>query len=135
IGWLRGFSGGLVVTCGLSSFGGPNQDEGESYGLHDRISYTPAREVNVTQQWTDKSTFEIAISGTLRQTRVFGANLALRRRIITTAGSNFFTIEDTLTNEAFVPEPAVILYHCNFGFPVVSEHSRIEAPSQQQTPI
>lgn len=134
-GWLRGFGGGLLATCGLSSFGGPNEDEGESYGLHDRISYTPAREVNVTQEWKDENTLEISLSGTLRQTRVFGPNLVLRRCIVTEAGSNFLTIHDTLTNEAFVPEPAVILYHCNFGFPVVSEHSRIEAPSLAQTPV
>lgn len=134
-GWLRGFSGGLLATCGLSSFGGPNEDEGENYGLHDRISYIPAREVNVAQQWVDESTFEITLSGALRQTRVFGPNLVLRRRISTAAGSTFLTIEDTLTNEGFVPEPAVILYHCNFGFPVVSEHSRLDAPSQYQTPV
>ncbi|MEO6907981.1 MAG: aldose 1-epimerase family protein [Abditibacteriaceae bacterium] len=135
LGWLRGFAGGLLTTCGLSSFGVPNEEEGESYGLHDRISYIPANEVNVSQQWTDKSTFEISISGHLRQTRVFGPNLVLHRRISTAAGSNFLTVDDTLTNEGFVPEPAVILYHCNFGFPVVSEHSRIDAPSKKQTPV
>lgn len=135
LGWLRGFNGGMLTTCGLSSFGKANDDAPESYGLHDRISYTAARDVNVEQQWKDEHTFEISISGTLRQTRVFGANLALRRRIVTQAGSNVLTIHDTLTNEAFTPEPAVILYHCNFGFPVVSENSTIHAPSQQQTPI
>jgi len=135
IGWLRGFNGGLLTTCGLSSFGGPNEDAGESYGLHDRISYIPARDVNVEQQWKDESTFAISISGNLRQTRVFGPNLVLHRRITTSAGSTFFTIDDTITNEGFVPEPAVILYHCNFGFPVVSEDSRIDAPSLEQAPI
>ena len=135
IGWLRGFNAGLLTTCGLSSFGGPNEDGGESYGLHDRISYIPASEVNVEQQWKGESTFTISISGKLRQTRVFGPNLLLCRRITTIAGSTFLTIEDTLTNEGFLPEPAVILYHCNFGFPVVSEYSRIDAPSQKQSPL
>jgi hypothetical protein len=39
-----------------------------------------------------------------------------------------------LKNEGFESAPAVILYHCNFGFPIVSENSIIRAPSAECEP-
>jgi hypothetical protein len=39
LGWLRGFSGGLVTTCGLTYFGAPVVDEGQALGLHGRASF------------------------------------------------------------------------------------------------
>ena len=32
LGWLRGFGGGLMTTCGLTYFGAPNVDEGAAAG-------------------------------------------------------------------------------------------------------
>ena len=29
LGWLRGFAGGLLTTCGLTYFGAPGEDAGE----------------------------------------------------------------------------------------------------------
>lgn len=128
LGWLRGFSGGLLTTCGLSSFGPPCEDEGETYGLHDRASYLPATEVRAESAWNDDE-FEISVSGTLRQTRVFGPNLTLRRRISTRLGESFVTVHDRIENEGFEPAPMVVLYHCNFGFPVVAQGSIVRLPS------
>ena len=42
-GWLRGFYGGLITTCGLDNVGGPYDDK----GLHGRIANTPAEKVSV----------------------------------------------------------------------------------------
>ena len=50
LGWLRGFYGGLLVTCGLTYAGPPNKD-GKDLGLHGRASYTPAYDVGITQEW------------------------------------------------------------------------------------
>ena len=35
-GWLRGFSGGLMVTCGLTTAGWPSIDQGQALPLHGR---------------------------------------------------------------------------------------------------
>lgn len=131
-GWLRGFYGGLMTTCGLQSFSVSCTDQGEFYGMHDRISYTPASHVNIEEKWIEadgNETFEIAVTGTLRQTRVFGPNVTLTRRISARLGENKIRVHDRIENEGFKPVPWVILYHCNFGFPVVSEHSVVRAPS------
>jgi hypothetical protein len=128
LGWLRGFYGGLLTTCGFSSFGVPCEDEGEYYGLHDRASYLPASRVKIFEEWNGEE-YEIAVEGTLRQTRVFGPNISVTRRITTSLGASTLRVSDRVVNEAFESAPFVILYHCNFGFPVVSEHSIIRAPS------
>jgi hypothetical protein len=86
-GWLRGFGGGLLTTCGLSSFGPACEDEGEFYGIHDRASYLPASNVQTGETWHGDEC-EIWCSAQVRQTRVFGPNLLLTRRITTHLGSN-----------------------------------------------
>jgi hypothetical protein len=133
LGWLRGFAGGLLTTCGFGSFGGDCEDGGEYYGLHDRASYLPARDVKTYEQWSGDE-YEISVEGTLRQTRVFGPNISLTRRITTTLGGSTLRVRDILKNEGFESAPAVILYHCNFGFPIVSENSIIRAPSAECEP-
>ena len=132
-GWLRGFGGGLLTTCGLNSFSAPCEDGGESFGLHDRASYLPATAVSAGETWHGDE-LEIWCEGTLRQTRVFGANLVLRRRVSAWLGQSKLTVRDVVTNDGFEPAPMTILYHCNFGFPVVSEHSTIDAPSTRCEP-
>src|SRR5581483_8882420 len=61
----------------------------------------------------------------LRQNFMRGENLTLTRRISTRLGADSFTITDTLLNEGFDPAPHMILYHCNFGFPVISTESEL----------
>lgn len=124
-GWIRGFPGGLVTTCGLGSFGPPCEDEGEYFGIHDRISYTPAREVSARTVWTADGECEFRVGGHLRQTRLFGANLRLDREIVARLGSNEIVLRDTVTNEGFVSTPMVVLYHCNFGFPLLAPGAEV----------
>lgn len=133
-GWLRGFPGGMVTTCGLSSFGSPCEDEGEYYGQHDRFSYTPAEEVSTRTLWKTETECVFEASARLRQTRLFGPNLRLERRISIPLGENTLTLHDRLTNDGFTPSPAVILYHCNFGYPLVAPGAAVEIPSRGVRP-
>lgn len=123
-GWVRTWGGGLVTTCGLTFFGQPENENGEELGLHGRISHMPAENVRVTTEWRDDD-YVIEIEGIVRQAVVFGENLILTRRISTKLGANAFTIHDTITNDGFRATPHMILYHCNFGFPVVSPESEV----------
>jgi hypothetical protein len=134
LGWLRGFAGGLLTTCGLQSFGPPCEDDGEQFGIHDRISYLPASNVSTQSVWRDESTLELVVSGAVRQTRVFGPNLLLQRTITARGGENTLTVRDRITNEGFAPAGCVVLYHCNFGFPVVSEHSTVRGDFAHSRP-
>lgn len=118
LGWLRSFQGGLFVTCGLDQFGAPATDGEERFGIHGRVSNLPASQVNYRTYWAGDD-YRLEISGQVRQTRLFGENLVLHRKIVTQLGSNTIRVEDTATNEGFSPQPHMILYHCNLGFPLI----------------
>jgi hypothetical protein len=124
-GFLRSFQGGMLVTCGLNQYGSPCQDEGEDLGQHGRVSNLPAKSVSYHTSWIG-DTYEMEITGEVRQTRVFGENIVLRRRISTRLGAKEIRIEDTVTNEGFNQQPHMILYHANPGYPLLSENARLK---------
>lgn len=131
--WLRSWGGGLLTGCGLSNVGGPNNAGGEEHGLHGRLSHTPAEEVNSAAFWDgDRYVFEV--SGRVRHSRVFGENLLLSRRIRMVRGENAIAVEDTVENQGFGTSPLMLLYHMNFGWPLVSEESVLEAVEHKITP-
>lgn len=131
--WLRTFFGGLLTTCGLTSFGPPVDDEYGSRGQHGRISCVPAENVSWAETWAaDECTF--AVQGTVRESRVYGENLSLRRRIWTRLGSTSIWLEDVVTNEGFERTPHMILYHCNAGFPLLSEGARLYVSHSRMEP-
>lgn len=134
LGWLRGFGGGLLTTCGLQSLGPACEVEGERFGLHDRASYIPATSTCTREEWISDEICEWTIEGSVRQARVFGPNLLLKRSITARLGESSLTVRDTIRNEGFRSEGLAILYHCNWGFPVVSERSVMRAPSLECTP-
>jgi hypothetical protein len=133
IGWLRSFAGGLLTTCGLDQFGAPSSHGGEEYGLHGRISSTPAEQVAYRTYWSGDD-YLLEISGEMRQARLFGENLVLRRRILSRLGSDIIEVHDTVTNEGFAPQPHMILYHCNLGFPLISPQSLLRIPASHTHP-
>ncbi len=120
MGFLRSFYGGLLTTCGLKNIGAPVGDQ----GLHGRIANTPADKVSVFADWIDGE-YIMEVSGEMRESMVFGENLLLKRTIRTKLFSNEIHIEDTIVNEGFCDENIALCYHCNFGYPLVQEGSRI----------
>jgi hypothetical protein len=124
IGWLRGFGGGLVTTCGLRNVGPSVQDSGERFGQHGEISNIPAEKAAARTGW-EGNRYHIEISGEMREAYPFGPNLCLRRCWRTELGANWIELEDSVTNEGFRDELHMQLYHCNLGFPLVNAETRI----------
>jgi hypothetical protein len=134
IRWLRNYFGGLLTTCGLTNVGAPAPDSASSgQGLHGRISNTPAKNLKVVQEWQD-GRYVLSITGTMRDAVLFGENLTLTRTISTALGEKRFWLHDALTNEGFRPAKYMLLYHCNLGWPVLEEGSRVLTPSRQVAP-
>ena len=134
LNWLRSWSGGLLTGCGLMNVGGPNHSGGETHGLHGRLSHTPAGQVNSTSKWNSDGVYELKVDGDIRVSRVFGKNLLMNRSIRTAMGDNSIEIEDTVTNEGFRTTPFMLLYHMNFGFPLLDENCYLEAVEHKVTP-
>ncbi len=131
--WLRSFHGGMLTTCGLQNVGLPSDDEGTSHGLHGRISNIPAH--NVAHRVIEEDGRLVAeVTGELRETDVFGADLLLRRRITLPMGETVLHVEDEVINGGHAPAALMILYHLNLGYPVVAEGARLITPRAEVTP-
>lgn len=118
--FLRGFFGGLLTTCGLKNIGGAYGE----HGLHDRISNTPAENISIFADWVGED-YVMTISGSVRQSKVFGENLVLTRTVTTKLFDNSFTLCDCIRNENFQDEKIALAYHCNFGYPLVAQGAKI----------
>ena len=123
-----------MTTCGLMNVGAPAADSAVSgRGLHGRIGNTPARNLQVSQEWHGND-YVLRLTGTMRETSLFGENLTLRRTVSTKLGATNLAIEDVVTNEGFEPVDFQLLYHCNIGWPAVDADSRLIAPSRRIAP-
>jgi len=127
--WLRTGVGGLLMTCGLDFVGAPEVDEGRAYGLHGRAHHLPANHVSSSAEW-EGDDYTMSVSGKIEQVAVFGEHLRLSRTISSRLGENKITIEDVVENAGFAPTPHMILYHFNFGFPLMSENTKVRFPSR-----
>lgn len=117
--WLRSFFAGTLTTCGITFAGHPDVDGDERLGLHGRISNTPAEDVRVFQDFRD-GVLHLAIEGTLKEVKFFGDYAVLTRRIETTSESKGFTIIDSIENRGAASIPLMMLYHINFGYPMLN---------------
>jgi hypothetical protein len=129
--WLRTFAGGLVTTCGLDSFGSASEDAGEVFPLHGRAGSLQAEELACAGSWHGAESYELTVTGALRQAQLFGEYLLLRRRITTWLGSRALTVEDTVTNEGFRSQPHMLLYHVNLGWPLLDAGSVLHIPTRR----
>jgi hypothetical protein len=119
--WIYSFGGGLLTTCGLTHIGPPESDEYGERGLHGRVSNIPASLESVVQPDPVSGKLEMSITATVKESRLFGPNLELKRTISSTIGESVIRIHDVVTNRGNVPSPHMILYHWNFGWPMIDE--------------
>lgn len=125
--WRRTFYAGLLTTCGLTNAGAPSVDQGRPFGLHGRVANAAAENISMDQDW-EADEFVIRLKGTMREAEAMMENLTLTRRIETRLGANGFRIRDTVCNRGFEAQPLMLLYHCNFGFPLLGTGARIVGP-------
>jgi hypothetical protein len=123
----RVFGPGLLTTCGLRNVGSPCVVDGEEFAQHGRIHNAPAENVSVDAGW-DGDEYRISLKGSMREAVLYKENLHITRKIETSLGSNTFKITDTVVNLAMREEYVCILYHFNFGFPVIDEGARLVLP-------
>ena len=127
-GWLQTFHGGLLTGCGLTQAGASHvEDDGELMGIHGRLSHLPAEDTSVRTEWVGEDAYLI-VSGVMHEATVFGENIRLERTIKAKVGTNTIEISDVVTNEGFKPAPLMLLYHLNYGWPLVEEGTQIHFP-------
>ena len=143
LGWLRGFGGGLLTTCGMEHALFMAEDtaahynyppkQTERFGLHGRVSYLPAKLAGYGARW-DGDECTLWAEGEIVQAAVFGENLVLRRRVEAKVGEDRLTIHDVVTNAGWVPTPHMYLYHINVGFPALDDGAEMLISASNPTP-
>lgn len=125
----RSIMGGFMFTCGVGNVGGPEEgDDGEPLPMHGRLRSTPAEHVCIDGYWEDDS-YILKLSGEMRHGKLFGENVMVRREIVTSFGSNVIHLKDEIENQGFSETPFMYLYHCNIGYPILEEGTRLIIPA------
>lgn len=132
-GFMRSFGVGFLTTGGLSYMGASCEEAGEVLGLHGVISNTPAQEVSPAVEIRNDGA-EISLSGKVKEARVFGPHLLLTRKITCGEEESGFSIHDSIENCGFEPSPLMILYHMNFGYPMLSPGCELLLTSRRAVP-
>ena len=148
-GWLESFGGGLVATCGLQNVGDPCEYNGQHHGLHGRIGNIPAENISIeVERDADMYTAQparVTVTGTVRERAVLGCCYELCRTITAQAAeapnksSNpqprdtqyIITLNDQITNLSDIPQPLMLLYHINFGYPMINPGATLTIPGSQ----
>ncbi|HQR06885.1 MAG TPA: aldose 1-epimerase family protein [Gemmatales bacterium] len=131
LGWLDGFDE-WICRCGLANNGPPGNDGGKNITLHGRIANTPAHFVGVRVLQTPPYTIEIV--GRLQEASMFGDQLHLTTVLSTAPGSNQFSIHDLVENRSSKVAEIQMLYHCNFGKPLLGPGSKVKVPAVKIAP-
>ncbi len=140
-GWLEGFNE-WMVRCGIEFAGHPGRDRftnnvGEEaemdLTLHGKIGNIPASEVEVVVD--PEPPHRIRVRGRVDERMFYGPQLELWTEISTEPGSSSFQIDDTLTNRGADEQEFQIIYHANYGPPLLQKGSRFVAALKQVTPF
>lgn len=121
--FLASFNAGFFTTCGLTAVGSPCIDDGESLPLHGTISNTPSILDAVLENEEG-----IIVKLTVRDASLGGRKLVLKREYFFSYNENKISLNDTVVNEGTNESPFMILYHCNMGYPLVTENSEVVIP-------
>lgn len=121
--WLRGFSGGLLTTCGLDHVGPHEIEDDHHRGMHGRVSFIPAEDVVIKQPDFNGKDNKMSVTGIVRDVQPLGNCLELNRTINSYLGESKIEIIDNVTNVGNTTSPHMLLYHINFGFPLVDMNS------------
>jgi hypothetical protein len=120
----RRFSGGMLYTCGLLNVG-PG-DMGQP--VHGRIHLQSAALRGVSLEKD-----ALVLTGEMREAALFGENLVLKRRLVFPFDKSEVRVLDTIENQTPYPQPYMLLYHINLGYPMLSEHLKLFLPEGTQT--
>jgi hypothetical protein len=141
LGWLEGFNEWLC-RCGMEWNGHPGVDEfidnkGEkatmNLTLHGRVANLPAQEVMLIAERDPP--YRITIRGTVDERMFHGPKLELTTEFSTIPGTSSFRIADAVSNRGGERQEFQMLYHVNFGPPMLEEGARFLAPVEIVTPM
>jgi hypothetical protein len=117
--WLSMFNGGLLTTCGLTHVG-PAEDGRDIHGNFSRQRAQVTHNGNFQDnQFTRELTAEI------KQSQLFGEQISVTREYHISLGVPEIRLFDEVKNMGDMPVPFMMMYHCNLGYPLVHEGTKL----------
>jgi len=141
LGWLDGFNE-WMCRCGLEFMGHPGPDKfitnvGDEatmmLTLHGKIANLPAQEVEVVVD--RQPPYRIRVRGRVDERMFFGPKLELQTEISTEPGAATLRIADVIANHGGQAQEFQLLYHTNYGKPLLEAGSTFLAPVERLTPF
>ena len=141
LGWLEGFNE-WMVRCGLEFAGHPGKDEfinnvGDKaemdLTLHGKIGNIPASEVEVVIERDPP--YRIRVRGRVDERMFYGPKLELWTEISTEPGTSSFRIEDTIKSHSAFDQEFQIIYHANYGPPLLEAGAKFVGAAKRVTPF
>jgi len=129
LGWLDGFDE-LLVRCGLRSFGAPDFDSCGRllFPLHGRIGNLPAENLQIE---LDAQQSMLVIKADVYETRFLVGNLRLSVEYRLAYGEPLIFLRDQVTNLGSSASVMQLLYHINFGPPLLAANARLALAAEQ----
>ena len=131
-GWLDGFNE-MMVRCGFEWTGHAVQADGMMYTLHGRAQNTPVSKLFVEVE--EQAPFTITIRGLIKENTFKKSNFETWVTIRHVPGSKEFTVHDILTNLSDYDRDYQIIYHSNFGTPILEQGAKFVAPVKEISPF
>ena len=141
LGWLQGFNEWLV-RCGLEFAGHPGTDEvvdntgatsSVPLTLHGRIGNLPASRVELLID--REAPYRLRLRGVVHERWFMGAKLELATELSTVPGSDRLQIQDAVTNRGGTPQEYQLIYHANYGVPLLEENATVVAAAKRVAPM
>ena len=141
LGWLEGFNE-WMVRCGLEWAGHPGLDQFiDNTGapaqmeltLHGKIGNIPTSEVEVLID--REAPHRISVRGTVHERTFFGPKLELETEFSIVPGASSFRLEDSVTNRGATPQEMQLIYHTNYGTPLLEEGARLVTAAEEVAPM
>lgn len=141
LGWLEGFNEWLV-RCGLEWAGHPGRDSfinntGDKaemdLTLHGRVGNLPASEVEVIIE--RQPVPRLRIRGRVDERMFYGPKLEMWTEISTEPGAQAYQIADRLTNYSAYEQEFQLIYHANYGPPLLEAGARFIAAAKEVRPF
>ncbi|MDL2236270.1 aldose 1-epimerase family protein [Christensenellaceae bacterium OttesenSCG-928-K19] len=133
-GFDRTFMGGILTTCGFTHMGAPCVDDGRKLGLHGPLPNTPADDVVARVEYDQGDEPVIVCKGRMKQGQLTAEYIVSEREIRCKYGENKITITDRVMNRGYTKEPLMMLYHFNFGYPLLSEDTQLVLAEKEYEP-
>lgn len=141
LGWLEGFNE-FMVRCGMEWAGHPGKDQfinnvGDpaemDLTLHGKIGNIPASEVEVVVDL--EPPHRLRVRGRVDERMFHGPQLVLWTEVSTEPGSVQFRVSDSLKNEGTREQEFQVIYHANFGAPLLGPGARFVGAIERITPF